>query len=122
MDPAEHASDQLFVVDVPVSHVDHGFANASQTIGQDLSGLLDPLDVRTIRLIKLLALLVVAPWRAGRSQPVLQLRERLREGNALIVKVRCCRLEVGDLDVEYFAAVAHELPSPRPLIHPGIRP
>ncbi|MEU5538928.1 hypothetical protein [Streptomyces sp. NPDC020362] len=115
-DPAEDASDQLFVVIVAVGHVDHGFANAGQAVGQDLGGLLDLLDMRAIGLVELLALLVVTPWGADRSQPAFQFREGLREGNALIMKVRCCRLEIGDLDVEYLAATAHDLTLPlRPL-------
>ncbi|MFF8947321.1 hypothetical protein ACF09I_00820 [Streptomyces sp. NPDC014940] len=58
MDPAEHASDQLLVVYVPVSHVDHGFMDAGQAVDQDLGGALDPFDVRTVGVVKLFALLL----------------------------------------------------------------
>ncbi|MEU0439705.1 MULTISPECIES: hypothetical protein [unclassified Streptomyces] len=48
VDPAEHAADQLFVIDVAVGHVDHGFVDAGQAVDEDLGGVLDVLDVRAM--------------------------------------------------------------------------
>ncbi|MFJ5270453.1 hypothetical protein [Streptomyces sp. NPDC088358] len=112
-DPGEHGADQFFVVDVAVGHVGHGLVDAGQALHQDLGGLLDLVDVGAVCLVKVRALVIVAPGRAGFGQRGLQLGERVSEIDALMVEVGCGRLDVGDLDVEYLALVAHDLASAR---------
>ncbi|MGW1505057.1 hypothetical protein ACWCQW_42440 [Streptomyces mirabilis] len=111
VDPAEHASDEFFIVDVAVGHVDHGGVDAGQPVDEDLGGVLDLLDVGAVRLMEGFTLVVVAPGRPGRRQSGLQLGECVRESNALVVELRRRPFDVSDLDVEYLACIADDFAS-----------
>ncbi|MFF1739002.1 hypothetical protein [Streptomyces mirabilis] len=73
VDPAEHASDEFFVVDVAVGHVDHGGEDAGQPVDEDLGGVLDLLDVGAVRLVEGFTLVVVAPGRPAADRAVFSL-------------------------------------------------